>query len=295
MRAQGGDPLQEVDRPLQECTSRGSRREFTAARRCARNREHMSPSLQGKPDASVLVGCAGWSLPSSCAAHFADGDSALQRYASRFPVVEINSSFYRLHQASTYARWASVVPAGFRFSVKMPQTISHVAGLRGTASVLDPFLDGVQHLGDRLGALLLQLPPRLEYEGRVASALFRALRRRTHVPVACEPRHASWFSAAADALLRAHGIARVAADPARTPGGAVPAGAQNWSYWRLHGHPRVYYSAYEEPALQQLAADAMAHAGSDAPTWVIFDNTAQGHAVPNALRLQALLQERADA
>lgn len=246
------------------------------------------------PSRAILVGCAGWSLPSVQAAAFGEGDSALQRYATRFPVVEINSSFYRPHKPETYARWARSVPESFRFAVKMPQAISHVHGLRGAASLLDPFLQGVEQLGNRLGVLLLQLPPGLAYEGRMASAFFRALRRRTAVAVACEPRHPSWFTNGADALLAQHGIARVAADPARIPAAATPGGARHWSYWRWHGHPRIYYSSYDEDDLLSLASNAV-QAAQEGPSWIILDNTAHGHAVPNALRLQALAPRDAPA
>lgn len=240
--------------------------------------------------ADVRVGCAGWALPSHSAAAFADGDSVLQRYANRFPIVEINSSFYRSHRADTYARWAATVPPGFQFSVKMPRTVSHESGLRGTAGLLSRFLDDIHHLGERLGGVLLQLPPSLIYDGRIAASFFRGLRRRTDVRVACEPRHKSWFSDTADATLLRHGIARVAADPACVPEGALPGGAREWTYWRWHGHPRMYYSKYEESHLRKLAANAKELAVLKSPAWVILDNTAAGNAVPNALRLQTLLR-----
>ncbi len=246
------------------------------------------------PAYPIRVGCAGWSLPSQHAARFDKGESALQRYATRFPVVEINSSFYRNHKPETYARWAQSVPDGFRFSVKMPQAISHEYGLHGAAPLLDPFLGGVEQLGDRLGALLLQLPPQLAYDGRTASAFFRAVRRRTAVPLAFEPRHPSWFTDTADAMLARHEVARVAADPALNPRAALPGGARHWSYWRWHGRPRTYYSSYEDRDLQDLAMQA-SQATALGPAWIILDNTAHGHAVPNALGLQALLEERANA
>lgn len=93
------------------------------------------------------IGCAGWSIPSRYATHFGLGDSLLARYATRFDVVEINSSFYRPHQRTTYARWAATVPAHFRFSVKLPRTLSHDSGLVGVGPLLDRFLDEVGGLG----------------------------------------------------------------------------------------------------------------------------------------------------
>ncbi|AWH17658.1 DUF72 domain-containing protein [Stenotrophomonas sp. ZAC14D2_NAIMI4_7] len=237
----------------------------------------------------LRVGCAGWSLPSANAGKFGPGQTALQRYATRFNVVEINSSFYRQHKPETYARWAQSVPAGFRFCVKLPQTISHERALLGAAPLLDGFLRGVERLGDRLGVLLLQLPPSAAYNGRVASAFFRALRYRSSAPVACEPRHQSWFTAQADSLMARHDVARVAADPARYPLAGQPGGARHWSYWRWHGRPRMYYSAYEAADLRDLAGRCSESARTG-PAWVILDNTAQGHAVANALELQGLLQ-----
>lgn len=235
------------------------------------------------------IGCAGWSIPSRYATHFGPGDSLLARYATRFDVVEINSSFYRPHQRTTYARWAATVPADFRFSVKLPRTLSHDSGLVGVGPLLDRFLDEVGGLGATLGALLLQLPPSLVLDTRRAGSFFRALRRRTPVPVVCEPRHASWFSTQADALLQCHAISRAAVDPARVAAAALPGGTQGWCYWRWHGSPRMYYSDYSDAALAQLATQVAQQPGQAQAPWVIFDNTAHGFAIANALRLKEIV------
>jgi len=219
----------------------------------------------------------------------------LARYATRLSVAEINSSFYRPHQRKTYQRWADSVPASFRFSVKLPQTITHELGLRGAGPTLDRFLDEVGGLGRKLGGLLMQLPPGLGFDARTASTFFRMLRARTDLPVACEPRHAEWFSEQADAMLRRHGVARVAADPARVPQAALPGGDPGWRYWRWHGSPRIYYSEYGDAALAGLAAQVREYGGRGTRTWVIFDNTAHGFAIPDALRLQALTGRAAKA
>lgn len=244
----------------------------------------------------VRIGCAGWSLSRAAQAAFGAGDSVLQRYATRLPMVEINSSFYRPHQAATYARWAASVPAGFRFAVKLPRVISHERRLRDTMQPLALFLDGVMALGDRLGPLLLQLPPSLAYEPATVTAFLHGLRARTSVDVACEPRHPSWFTADVDTLLSDHGIARVAADPARVPAAAAPGGDRTWSYWRWHGQPEIYRSAYSEQALAGLAQHLQREAAAQRRcAWCVLDNTALGHATGNALHLQALLQENAHA
>lgn len=236
---------------------------------------------------TVRIGCAGWSIPRQHAHLFGEGESVLARYATRFDAVEVNSSFYRPHQARTYERWAASVPRGFRFSVKVPKAISHELRLRAAGDALDRFLGEAGSLGGKLGGYLLQLPPSLALDARTASAFFRAFRHRCQAPLACEPRHASWFTAQAEALLVRYAVSRVAADPAPVPEAATPAADPAWRYWRWHGSPRMYYSAYSDAALRELAQRVMP--GRRAATWVIFDNTAQGFAVADAARLQALL------
>ena len=199
--------------------------------------------------------------------------------------MEINSSFYRSHQPATYLRWAASVPDDFRFAVKMPRTISHQARLFECDALLPAFLDEVQRLGSKLGCLLLQLPPSLAYSASVALPFFEMLRRLHHGPVACEPRHASWFVPAADRQLKDQHISRVAADPARVPRAAVPAGDPAMQYLRLHGSPRIYYDSYPEPTLQRISLKLRRPASHTAQRWCIFDNTALGHATSNALDL----------
>lgn len=244
-----------------------------------------TPATRAGDRPRVRIGCAGWSVGAGDAGLVGAGDSMLARYATRFDSVEINSSFYRPHRRSTYARWADSVPAGFRFSVKLPRTITHDARLYGCGPLLDGFLEGASGLGDRLGCLLVQLPPGLAYDGRRVGAFLAMLRRRWDGDVACEPRHASWLAPAADALLRRHRVARVAADPARHGGDAIPGGDPTFAYWRWHGSPEIYRSAYGPDALAALAAQIAARA--DARHLVVFDNTAAGHALANAAALQA--------
>ena len=224
---------------------------------------------------------------------FGAGGSHLARYATRFDAVEINSSFYRPHAPETYARWAASVPVDFRFSVKLPRAITHDARLQRTGEALSRFVDEVSGLGRRLGGVLVQLPPSLAFDARIASTFFASLRRRLDAPLACEPRHASWFDAGVDAIWRRYRVARVAADPARLPEAAQPGGGGRWRYWRLHGSPRMYYDAYDDARLRALATQLRTGAGPGQSTWCIFDNTAGGHAVADAARLQQMLAEGA--
>jgi uncharacterized protein YecE (DUF72 family) len=239
----------------------------------------------------ILVGTAGWALPRDLQDQFAEGDSHLARYASRFPVAEINSSFHRPHKPSLYQRWADAVPAGFRFCAKIPKTITHERRLVDCEGLLQEFLAQAGTLGPKLACLLVQLPPSFAFDRSLAEGFLRMLRVHYGGAVALEPRHATWFGEEADALLRAMEVARVLADPVRHEPGRAPGGWPQRVYLRLHGSPRVYYSSYETPVLQALAQRMLAAQADGAEVWCIFDNTASGAAAGNALELQRLLEQ----
>lgn len=231
------------------------------------------------------IGTAGWSI----ASHHADGfpceGSGLERYAARFPCVEVNSSFYRSHRPATWTRWDASVPEGFRFAVKVPRTITHERQLRDCSGLIERLLDETAGLGEKLAVLLVQLPPRLDYQSAVAEEFFLELTAATSARVVCEPRHASWFDAAPDEHLERLGIARVAADPAIVPAAGTPGGWRGLSYWRLHGSPVMYRSPYGAARLDHYA-DLIAHDGAATePPWCIFDNTASFAATGDALAL----------
>ena len=239
----------------------------------------------------ILVGCAGWSLPRAVQTQFAEGASHLERYASRFPLTEINSSFHRPHKRSLYEKWAAAVPADFRFCAKLPKTITHERRLVDCGGLLAEFLAQAGGLGDKLACLLVQLPPSFAFDEALARGFLTLLRAQFPRALALEPRHASWFTPQADALLASLQVARVLADPVRHEAGRAPGGWPQRVYLRLHGTPRVYYSSYEAPVLQALAERMRAAEAQGAEVWCIFDNTASGAAAANALDLQRLLEE----
>lgn len=239
----------------------------------------------------IFVGCAGWSLPRASWPQFPADGSQLERYAARFNAVEINSSFYRPHRPQTYRRWADSVPASFRFAVKLPRRITHEQRLRNADPLLDDFLAQTGELGDKFGALLVQLPPSFGFDGPAAESFLQALRSRFTGDVVWEPRHASWFDTEATRLLQAWRIARVAADPAPVPAAAQPGAWPEVGYWRLHGSPRMYYSAYAPESLERLALALLAWQREGRRAWCVFDNTAEGASLANALFLRRRLQQ----
>jgi uncharacterized protein YecE (DUF72 family) len=239
------------------------------------------------PASAACIGTAGWTVPASERPTGAGAVSHLQHYATSLDAVEINSSFHRHHRLETYRRWADTVPAHFRFAVKIPKVISHESRLRAYREVLDRFCLEIAGLGSKLEVVLLQLPPRLVFESRVAGKFFRDLRARLDALIACEPRHSSWGSDRANEFLVRCGVARVAADPCAWAGGDVPGGSEAFTYFRQHGSPRMYYSNYDDEALRRLSSQLKkTHVSRN---WCIFDNTVMGHAYANARALRALL------
>ena len=235
----------------------------------------------------IVVGTAGWSLPRPAQAAFPTGGTHLSRYSRVLRGVEINSSFYRAHSRRTYEKWAAATPANFRFAVKIPKTITHVERLRRARRPLEQFLGEVAGLGGKLGPLLVQLPPSFAFEPRPAHTFLTLLSERHRGPVVWEPRHASWFTDRAEAFLVEHRVARVAADPVVVDVAAHPGGWRGSAYYRLHGSPSKYWSVYPPERVQAWAVElSRLPAGID--TWCVFDNTAGGGAIGNALQLAAL-------
>jgi uncharacterized protein YecE (DUF72 family) len=162
--------------------------------------------------------------------------------------------------------------------------------------LLERFLDEVTGLGSRLGVLLLQFPPSFAFEAGPLRSFLLLLRQSFSGSVVVEPRNASWFTPQADRVLTSLRVSRAAADPARWPEAARPGGwlgptgdgRGSVVYHRWHGSPRIYWSRYEVPWLQERI-DELRQWPIDADCWCIFDNTTSGAAISNALELQALL------
>ncbi len=252
------------------------------------------------PGPKVFIGIAGWSIASPLAPFFERKGSHLERYAQRFNAVEINSSFYRHHRSKTYAKWAASVPEGFRFSVKLARIFTHERKLNLDSEgemELRETLAGIEALGAKLGPLLVQLPPSLEFEETTAQRFFNVLASAFTGVVVAEPRHRSWRTEAALALLNRAGLTLVFSDPSPI---------YRWeeylqlqpsihAYSRLHGTPVIYRSEYGSERIEALAGDLLKFtASAHSEVWCIFDNTALGHAIPDALKMQAALSKAAN-
>lgn len=236
-----------------------------------------------------FVGTAGWSISHNSGVALPESGTGLTKYASLFGATEINSTFYRRHRASTFERWRASVPEGFRFSVKLPRSITHEAGLASPGEALREFFDDVRPLGDKLGPILVQLPASADFELRCVRAFFRILRGLHGGCVACEPRNPSWYTQAATRVFCDYDIARVVADPPRPADAHELAGVMSLRYFRWHGSPVIYRSSYDDGRLESIAARIAQERGAGS-VWCIFDNTASGAAASDALRTVSLLR-----
>lgn len=224
-----------------------------------------------------IIATAAWSIPQKVADRFAQEGSSLTRYASVFDGVEINSTFYRRHKASTYARWAGSVPDSFRFAVKIPKEITHTRAMKDIAEPFGAFLEDIRPLGAKRGPLLCQLPPSLAFDADALDSAFNTVRNADDGPIVIEVRHKSWASAEALDLLKSYAINRVLADP--PPVWPMEDFDMPPKYVRLHGKPKIYYSSYADEQIRPFS-DVLA-----ADSWCVFDNTASGAAIDNALTL----------
>lgn len=229
-----------------------------------------------EPDLPIIA-TAAWSIPKTVVGQFAREGSGLTRYASVFNGVEINSTFYRRHKSSTFARWAESVPDGFQFSIKIPKEITHDQAMKRIGALLDIFLEDIAPLREKRGPLLCQLPPSLAFDLEDMDSAFNTIRNSDSGSVVIEVRHKSWASDEAVALLKKYAIDRVLADPA--PVWTAEDFSHRPSYVRLHGKPKIYYSSYTDEEIRSFSKLL----GSD--SWCVFDNTASGAAIENALTM----------
>ncbi len=236
----------------------------------------------------IRVGTSGWSYPLLADSFYRDVPRRawLAHYASRFDAVEINASYYRLQSESTFARWREQTPEGFRFSVKANRHLVR-RRLAEPAHSIALERERATVLGDKLAAVLWQLPPAFEVDLEALRRFAAALAGWRDVAHVIEFRHLSWFTRDVHACLRDFGLANCISDAADWPcWELVTAGV---AYVRLHGHERTYSSGYRAPALRRWAERVRCWSGDGHAVHAYFDNTAHGLAVRDAHRLRRLL------
>jgi uncharacterized protein YecE (DUF72 family) len=212
----------------------------------------------------------------------------LKFYQQKFHTVEINNSFYQLPSVKTLSDWRETVPAGFIFAVKGSRYITHMKKLKDPSQSVTPLLERIQSLGERLGPILFQLPPRWHFNAERLRAFLEALPRDYRY--ALEFRDPSWLNQEACRLLREHGAAFCIYEIAgRISPKEVTA---DFVYIRLHGPGEAYQGRYDRQTLAGWAEAFSAWVAQGKVVFCYFDNDEAGYAAQNALELQEMLIDR---
>ena len=178
-----------------------------------------NPGRISPPEPGLYLGTSGWSYADWEGTLYPEGLPAgarLAEYAKHHATVEIDSTFYGTPRRSTVEKWREVVPEGFLFAAKFPQEITHEKNLVGCTDQAGSFVRTMQLLDDRLGPLLLQLPPSFTVEGMGVLEDFLS-DLPTGLRYAVEVRHRSWLGSDLPQMLREHGAALTLIDYPRMP------------------------------------------------------------------------------
>jgi uncharacterized protein YecE (DUF72 family) len=245
------------------------------------------------------IGTQGWNYDAWVGPFFPEGTRAtdfLTTYARAFDTVEVDSTFYAIPPAKTVRGWASRVPAGFTFALKMPQQITHEQRLRACEDLVALFADRARELGDALGPVLLQLGPDFGLSELPALASFLPLLPRD-IRFAAEFRDRRWINEGVLALLAEHQVALALVDarwiPRRTMLKLAEAPTTDFAYVRWMGPDRsiVDYSRVQVDRTKEIdawVAALPALAERVATVHVYVNNHFSGHSPATA----RLLQER---
>lgn len=211
----------------------------------------------------------------------------LPYYVARYDTVELNASFYRWPKDTTFALWRAKTPPGFTMSVKASRGLTHGRKLLQPEIWIERTERGVKQLGDRLGVVLAQLPPNLEYD-QARLAFFLAC-WPGWIRLAVEFRHPSWHREETYALLAAHGAAYCVMSGANLP--CVLRVTAPFAYVRFHGPDpnQLYGGSYTEQNLRWWADRIREWQAQGHAVWAYFNNDWAGHALHNAGTLKALL------
>jgi uncharacterized protein YecE (DUF72 family) len=207
----------------------------------------------------------------------------LESYAERFSTVEVNNAFYRLPEKKTFEQWRKRTPENFRFAVKMSRYLTHVKRLSEPAEPVARFLDRAAGLGDKLGPVLLQLPPTLRADARALDETLRLFPR--DVLVAVEPRHESWWTDEVKDVLGTYNAALSWADRRARPLSPLWVTA-GWCYLRCHEGRAEPWPRYGHTSLTTWAKRLPA----ECDAWVYFNNDQRGAAPQDAVTFTRLAQ-----
>lgn len=240
----------------------------------------------------ILVGTSGWQYQDWRGRFYPQGLPQrlwLEHYAESFATVEVNNAFYRLPERRVFADWRERTPADFVVAVKMSRYLTHIRRLRDPAEPVARFLERAGGLGDRLGPVLLQLPPNLEADPPALAEVLARFPGRIRVVV--EPRHDSWWTEQTRAVLADHGAALCWADRRGRPVAPLWRTA-DFGYLRMHEGRASPRPRYGRGALATWVDRVGETFGDGSDVYVYFNNDHGAAAIADARALAARAREQ---
>jgi uncharacterized protein YecE (DUF72 family) len=238
----------------------------------------------------IWVGCSGWQYK-----HWR-GDFYpavlpvgrwFHRYAEVFNTVEINNSFYRWPDHSTFVKWREQAPPGFIYAVKASRFLTHMKKLKDAEEPVKRTFDNVRGLGNRLGPVLYQLPPRWPVNLERLEDFLRTLPKRKLQAI--EFRDPTWYTEPVFDLLRKHKVALCLHDMRGSETGQIAVGP--FIYVRFHFGTQKYGGRYDDRRLEEWAGWLAGHARNEVPVFAYFNNDTGGHAPRDAVRLRTMISK----
>lgn len=237
----------------------------------------------------VRIGCSGWEYRHWRGSFYPRELPVarwLEHYAERFDTVELNGTFYRLPETTTFDTWRRRAPEGFHYAVKASRYLTHVRRLADAAEPLERLWSRAERLEDHLGPMLYQLPPRWHRNLDRLAAFLEALPPGRQQ--ALEFRDPDWHYPEVYRLLDGHGVALCLHDMPGARAPREPVGP--FVYVRFHGRSGTYAGAYPPQAIAAWARRIAAWADGGLPVWAYFNNDLGGHAPRDAVRLREAVE-----
>lgn len=240
----------------------------------------------------IHIGTSGWSYKHWQGIFYPDEVKSakyLEYFINHFDCVELNSSFYHLPLKSTVEGWMKRTPETFIFCPKLSRYITHQLRLTKVEEPLERFFGIFDIMINRMGPVLIQLPPGLPFDYQRTSSFLEILTSGYgEYRYAIEIRHKSWINDEAFKLLEKYRIAFTIADS----GERYPYYEQittDFVYIRFHGNGQLYASDYSD-AEMELYAGKIKEWNKNKTIWIFFNNDVHGYALKNAMKLRELVR-----
>lgn len=239
--------------------------------------------------AKLMVGTSGWVYPHWKGTFYPDDlkqSEWFAYYTERFNSVELNNTFYHLPPRSTFEGWRQAAPAGFRFTVKANQYITHRKKLKDPENGLSNFYENLAGLGRYCAAVLFQLPPHWQVNLERFDAFLKAVPKGHRIVF--EFRDRSWLNDEIFRLLRKRNAALCTADKPFYPAPRVR--TADFVFYRLHGGHHKTAPGYDRRELSGLAAELSGHLEAGRDAFAYFNNDWGGYAADNAVSLRRMIE-----